>query len=179
MKSGVIILLICCSCSILNGQTNVEIARVLWRNQHTNVTCEVYEQRRNLDELPIRELLFVDSRGKHTTAIQTADSLLSIFPLGEGNAPLVTVWLGGSAYHIRVFIWKNGKPNCVLDDGSKSFPEIVFDVTHTGDIFFFLNDAPGGPDDPANWTTKCYRWDDNKMVFVKKVPASARFRVLP
>ena len=180
LTSYLFFLLVCCSCSALKGQTNSEIARVLWQNQNSNVICEVHEQRPKpgADELPTRELSFINSHGNRTTAIQTPDSFLAMYPLGEQNAPFVTVWLGGSAYHVLVFVWKNDKPRCVLDDGSKTFPEIVSDVTQSGDTFFFLNDDPGGPDNPANWVTRCYRWHDKKMIFVKSVPANVRFGVL-
>ncbi len=179
LTAHLVLLLAFFACSVSRGQTNGQIAHVLWPNQNVNVICEVHEQRSGTDALPTRELSFIDSHGRHVTATQTPDHFLSMFPIGDKNALLVTVWVGGSAYHVRVFTWKDNKPNCVLDDGSKTFPEFAFDVTGSKNIFFFLSDAPGGPDDPANWTTKCYRWDDSKMVFVKKVPASTRFRVLP
>ena len=179
MKTIPTLFLLLFCCSVLQGQTNSQIAQVLWLNQNLNVTCEVHEQRpTNSDELPTRELSFIDSHGKHTTAIQTPDSFLSMYPLGEGGALLVTVWSGGSAYHVRVFTWENGKLYCVLDDGSKTFPEIVFDVTKSYDTFFFLNDCPGGPDDPANWITRCYRWHNKKMIPLKTVPAKTRFQIL-
>jgi hypothetical protein len=163
---------------VSKGQTNSQIAHVLWPNQNANVICEVHEQRSSSDELPIRELSFIDSHGRHITAIQTADRFLSMYPIGDKNALFVTVWVGGSAYHVRVFTWKDNKPYCILDDGSKTFPEIIFDVTQSGDTFFFLNDAPSGTDNLTNWITRCYRWDDNKMILVKKVPANVRFGVL-
>jgi hypothetical protein len=53
--------LICCYCSVSNGQTNNLIAHVLWRNQNLKVICEVHEKRpTNSDELPTRELSFID-----------------------------------------------------------------------------------------------------------------------
>ncbi len=175
-----VLLLFFCACSVSRGQTNSQIARVLWPNKELNVVCEVREQRPiSSGELPTRELSFVDSRGKRLTAIQTADRFLAMYPINDENGLFVTVWVGGSAYHISVFTWKDNKPKCVLESGSKAFPEIIFDVTKSGDTFFLLNDAPGGMDDSANWITRCYRWDGKKMILVKKIPASTRFGVLP
>jgi hypothetical protein len=178
MKSLFYLFLLTCA-----GLSNAEeppknrIAQVLWPNQNLTVTCEVLEQRLKGEELPNRELLFIDSKGNHIQVISTPDRFLSMFPIGDKNALFVSVWLGGSAYHIRVFCWKDNKPTCVLDDGSKAFPEITFDLSGIN-TFFFLNDETGGPDDLDNWTTKCFRWDDHKMVFVKKLPARTRFEIL-
>jgi hypothetical protein len=176
LTSYLSLLLICC-CSALAGQTNNLIAHVLWPRSNMAVICEVHEQRTNLDELPTRELSFIDSHGKHITAVQTPDSFIGMYPIGDENALFVTVWSGGSAYHVLVFTWKDDKPYCVLESGSKAFPEILFD-TQLGDTFFFLNDCPGGPDDPANWITRRYRWHNKKMIPLKTVPAKTRFQIL-
>jgi hypothetical protein len=171
--------LLSCSCSTVKVRGNSQIARALWPHKGLTVVCEVLEQRpTNSDDLPIRELSFIGSRGKHFTAIQTADHFLSMYPIGDEDALFVTVWVGGSAYHTSVFTWKDNRPSCVLESGSRTFPEIVFDVTQSGDAIFFLNDAPGGPDDPANWTTKCYRWNGEAMTFIKKGPLGLRFENL-
>jgi hypothetical protein len=171
--------LICCFCSVSAGQTNNLIAHVSWPRSDTAVICEVHELfPTNSNDLPTRELSFIDSHGKRTIAIKTPDSFLSMYPIGDEDALFMTVWVGGSAYHISVFTWKDNQPNCVLESGSKTFPEIVFDVTKSSNTFFFLNDCPGGPNNPANWITICYRWDGKKMILLKKVPAKIRFKIL-
>jgi hypothetical protein len=166
-----------CFCIPLRGQTNSQISRAIWPNSGLNVVCQVCEQSpTNSDHLPESELSFTDPHGKHFIAIQTADHFLSMYPIGDDDGLFVTVWVGGSAYHINVFVWEDNKPVCVLESGSKSYPEIIFDVTKSHDIFFLLNDAPGGPDDPENWVTRRYRWDGEKMLNLKKVPAIKRFQ---
>jgi hypothetical protein len=172
-----LILLFICYYSVLQAQTNREIAHVLWLNQHTSVTCEVREQRTNSDQLPTRWLSFVDSHGTLTTAIRTPDNFVAMYPVADANGLFVTVWLGGSAYHVRVFNWKNNKPHCVLDDGSKMFPEVVFSITQAKKTFIFLNDYSGDINNPANWITKCYRWDDRRMTLLKKIPGRSRFQI--
>jgi hypothetical protein len=178
LASCIILAFVCC-CPLLKAQTNGQIARISWPQKKGNVVCEVREQRpSSSDDLPTRELLFIDQHGKHTIGLQTSDSFLAMYPLSDREGLFVTVWMGGSAYHVNVFVWKDNKPESVLEDGSKTFPEIVFDVTKTGDPLVFLNDCPGGPDDPANWTSKCYRWDGKKMSLLKEVPSGGRFKLL-
>jgi hypothetical protein len=174
-----IFLLITCFYPLLRAQTNSQIARVSWPQTKGNIVCEVRERRASSsDKLPTRELSFIDSHEKQTMVLQTPDRFLAMYPLSDIDSLFVTVWVGGSAYHVNVFTWKDNKPECVLENGSKTFPETVFDITKTGDSFFLLSDCPGGPDDPANWITKCYRWNGSKMTLVKEVPATARFKLL-
>ncbi len=172
LASFLFLTLICCSCSTVKERTN---SQVLWPIHNSTVVCEVHEQSSAPDDLQTRELLFTDSYGNHITAIRTPDSFLSMYPISDESDLFVTVWVGGSAYHIRVFTWKDNKPYCVLDDGSKNFPEIVFDA---GNTFFFLSDAPGGPDNPTNWKTKCYQWNGETMAFIKEVSSGLRFEDL-
>ncbi len=178
LMPNIFLLIMCCSYSVSAGQTNNLIAHVSWPRSDTTVLCEVHEQRpTNSDDLPTRKLSFIDSHGKHIITVQTPDSFLAMYPIGDENALFVTVWMGATAYHVLVFTWQDNKPYCVLESGSKAFPEILFD-TQLGDTLFFLNDCPGGPDDPANWITRRYRWHSKKMIPLKTVPAKIRFQIL-
>jgi hypothetical protein len=176
LASYLILCLLCCSCSSEIRHKDPEVAKLLWRCRRSIIVCEVHEKPSEQNELPIRELSFTDLSGNNTIAVQTPDSFLGMFPTSDKvDAPLVTVWVGGSAYHIRVFEWEASQFRCILDDGSKIFPVITPENYQSDDIVFLLADYAGGPEDPANWTTRCYRWDNQTMTLIKDIPAGLLF----
>lgn len=59
------------------------------------------------------------------------DHFLGMFPFGDNSDSLMTVWMGGSAYHFNVFSVSNGNINISLESGSHNFPEIA-DIDNDG-----------------------------------------------
>src|SRR5229473_1629728 len=58
---------------------------------------------------------------------ETPDSVLSVYPLGDYNGRLFTTWVGGSAYHLRILAFVDGRVKQVLEEGSKLSPEFLYD----------------------------------------------------
>ena len=56
---------------------------------------------------------------------ETMDSPVSAFRLREDSAQFVTIWMGGSSYHIRIYDFGLGGIHKVLDAGCRSPPQFI------------------------------------------------------
>ena len=153
------------------------MAKVPWPHSNSTIVgCEVLEKRLGSDDLPERELAIVDIQGHLTTVFRTPDSLVAVYPVGEEDALLISVWTSGSAYKIRAFSVVGGAPAIVLDAGSKSFPEVI--DREVGGLWILLGDVSGDPALKPNWKSRRYVWDESKMSDLDEVPLSSRFEVV-
>jgi hypothetical protein len=180
MKSLIFLfsILFCCSCAVLRVQNGNQVAQVPWPHSNSTVDrCEILEKHSSSGDLPERELTIVDLQGHHTTVFRTLDSLIAVYPIGEEDALLISVWVGGSAYKIRAISLEGGAPTIVLDAGSKSFPETIDRAA--GGLWILLGDVSGDPGLTQNWKSSRYGWDGNKMSKLDEVPFSSRFEKLP
>ena len=172
------VVLICSSCSSQVGQTAKLVARIPWLNRDSTATsCEVRERRSDPDQLPERELTIVDPQGHRVSVLQTPDAFLAMYPVGEEDALLITVWVAGSAYKIRVLDWVGNTAQIVLDSGSKSFPEVI--DRDGGGVFILLSDVSGDPAILDNWSAIRYSWDGVRISRLDQVAFSSRLANLP
>ncbi len=171
------LILTCCSCSSPNEQHSSQVAIASWpHGNSTDIRCEIHERHSGSDELSDRELRIVDPRGHCVSLFHTPDTFLAMYPNGDDNPLLITVWVSGTAYRIRVVNWDGATARVVLDGGSKSFPEII--SRELGDCIILLSDSNGSPTDTTNWTTTRYSWNGNEMSELDHVAYSSRFAKL-
>ncbi|MBE9603328.1 hypothetical protein IAI18_00490 [Acetobacteraceae bacterium H6797] len=79
------------------------------------------------------------------------DGLLDLLHLKENGRDLVTVWVSGSAYWVRVYHLEDGKIGKVMEAASKVWPSFNFD--DQGSLLIGLNI----PDESPPTTT--WRWN--------------------
>src|SRR5690348_657415 len=109
------------------------LAQAPWRvaGKQGHLLCRV--SKRNVsgrESLPLQKLVIYRNEGTNLTAIfdfETPDSLLNVYALGDYNARLFTTWVGGSAYHLRVWAFIDGQVKQVLDEGTRIPPELLYD----------------------------------------------------
>lgn len=172
------LILVCSSCSSFKVKSSNQVARIPWPHSHSAVAwCEILEKRSSSAELPERELVVIDTQGHHTSMFRTPDSFVAMYPVGEEDALLITVWVGGSAYKVRVLSFMQSAPAIVLECGSKSFPEVI----HSGvaGTLILFGDVTGDPAIEDNWRATRYSWDGSRISRLDEVPFSSRFANLP
>jgi len=160
------------------------VAAVRWRTigKEGHLRCEVSEQGTDGGgNLPRRVLsIFREDDGKLAKifAFETADSLLNVYPLGDHNARLFTTWVGGSAYHVRVFAFVDGHVKKVLDEGTKIAPEFLYDDQG---LEFILISSPvieNGKWASANGTTTVFKWNGRSYDKLGTAPWAKRLQCL-
>ncbi|MBI4685851.1 MAG: hypothetical protein HY755_11725 [Nitrospirae bacterium] len=62
---------------------------------------------------------------------KTGNNFIGMYPLADANGDLVTIWVGGTAYHFNIFSLVDSEIKMVFEDGSKQLPEIV-DIDNDG-----------------------------------------------
>jgi hypothetical protein len=102
-----------------------------------------------------------------------------IYPLYDGN--LMTIWVGGSAFHINVFtITNKGKITIALKEGTKTMPEIVdidedgiFEILLSSGSVFLKDSNKVYPE-----TTRIYKWDGKAYKLMKTITWKSRLDFL-
>jgi len=163
------------------GDENV-LALAPWRvaGKEGHLVCRVSERNmRGDDKLPLRELVVYRQEGTKVTKIfnfETPDSLLNVYALGDYNARLFTTWVGGSAYHLRVWAFIDGQVRQVLDGGTKIAPELLYD--EHGDESVLITDPvkETGQWSAAGGTTTVFKWDGRKYEKIGTVPWTKRLQ---
>src|ERR1051325_2803069 len=114
------------------GERNI-VAAVQWRvaGKQGHLRCEVGQQASVAKDDGFTRALSIYREHDGTLAkvftFETPDSLLNVYPLGDYDARLFTTWVGGSAYHVRVFAVVDGQVKEVLEKGTKVAPEVLYD----------------------------------------------------
>lgn len=63
-----------------------------------------------------------------------ADYPIAIMPLKDDSGNLLTIWMSGVSYRVRIFSFYDNNVNKVLDIPSKSYPELFYENKETGDL---------------------------------------------
>jgi len=90
---------------------------------------------------------------------ETPDSVLNVYPLGDYNGRLFTTWVGGSAYHLRVFAFVDGQVKQVLDEGAKIAPEFLYDDQGRESILITEPTMENGKWTAKSGTTTVFKWN--------------------
>lgn len=167
----------------LGADENV-IALAPWRvaGREGHLFCRVSERNvRGDDNLPPRDLAIYSKEGTKVTKIfnfETPDSLLNVYALGDYNARLFTTWVGGSAYSLRVWAFIDGQVKQVLEVGTRTPPELLYD--DHGDESVLITDPAmeSGQWSAAGGTTVVFKWDGKKYQRIGTVPWNKRLQCL-
>ena len=184
-----LILLVSSSAAIAQEQPKVSgyslraeslLALVQWRiaGRDGHLRCEVLQEASNLHA---RVLTIYRENGNSLAKIfsfETPDSILSAYPLGDYNGRLFTIWVGGSAYHFRVFAFVGGQVKQVLDEGSKLAPEFMYDEQGRESVLISESVLENGHWTAANGTTTVYKWDGQGYERIGTVPWAKRLQCL-
>lgn len=159
------------------------LSEVYWEMSDATLVCVVSKEPLDStreDSLPTRTLRIYRESGNDLKQIfkyETPDSLLNIYSLAEVNGRLMTTWTGGSAIHIQVFAYLDGKVVHVLDAGSRGMPEVTINEDDEESILitemaYKQGEWSRGP----GAKTEIFRWKGKSYEKGKSVPWEKRFQ---
>lgn len=109
------------------------------------------------------------------------DHFIGMFPFGDNSDSLMTVWIGGSAYHFNVFSVSDGNINISLESGSHNFPEIA-DIDNDGKEEILISEGSFLVNHETKKiirhpeTTNIYKKNGKTYKLIKTVPWKDRFK---
>lgn len=161
------------------------LSLVRWRveGKQGHLLCLVSEERANRGEvsLPTRVLIIYREDGDKLTEIykfESPDSALNTYPLGEYNARLFVTWVGGSAYHLQVLAFVDGRVRQVLEEGSKLSPEFLYDEQDRESVLITEPTFENGKWTPTNGMTTVFKWNGQSYDKLGTVPWAKRLQCL-
>lgn len=186
MKKNIHLLLIF-TCLLIYGnkteaQTYLNNVMLLapWQNGDTTIQCFITK---DMDSLGAKRTLsfYMNSVSKNNLiySFETVDNPVGIFPLGEDSANLLVVWTSGSAYHFEVFSFQDGKIIKVLETGSRTYPELIYEGNQPNELSImftnldWIKDKNGESDLKAS-SAALYRWVDGKYIKIEISPWQKR-----
>ena len=164
-------------CDIINKESVLTIHQ--WDVDDRKILCIVTSHSKKIDNeaIPFERLSFYEKTTDSLTKIDSVDEMgfSGIYPLYDGN--LMSIWAGGSAYHVKVFsAVDKGKIKVVLEEGVKSMPEVadrdndgIPEILFSSGSTFSKNSRTIEPE-----STKIYRWENNAYKLIKTVPWKSR-----
>jgi hypothetical protein len=165
-----------------SGGTNI-VAQAPWRvvGNHGHLLCQVSQQSADTDRSPVRILSIYREEGATKAKIftfETVDSLLNIYALGDYNGRLFTTWVGGSAYHLRVWALVDGQVKQVLDEGAKIAPEFLYDDQGHESVLITDPGMENGKWTVINGMTAVFKWDGQSYEKMGTVAWAKRLQCL-
>ena len=159
------------------------VALAQWRvaGKQGRLMCQVSQQSDNADSSPIRVLSIYREEGANLPRIlnfETPDALLNMYALGDYNGRLFTTWVGGSAYHLRVWTFVDGQVKQVLDEGAKITPEFLYDDQGRESVLITDPVMENGKWEVTNGTTTVFKWDGQSYAKIGTVPWAKRLQCL-
>lgn len=98
-----------------------------WKGRQVHIACNSDRMR----PLTLRETVF--------------DAPVSIFRLYDGASQIITLWASGSAYHLRIYNVQPDRIVKVLDAGTKSAPQFIYDTDGKPSVVLQNDDAAVAP----------------------------------
>ena len=117
-----------------------------------------------------------DTKIERIFEYETPQGFLNMYPLGELDDRLVTIWGGGSGYSIKVFAFLNGKVQQVLDTGSQYTPEFISDEHGYESILVSSDKFEKGTWSIVHGNTTVYKWNGRRYDVLGVVPWKKRFQ---
>ncbi|MDD4591754.1 MAG: hypothetical protein PHG06_15195 [Parabacteroides sp.] len=160
-------------CEILRKLDHQKIISVPWDvglNEPLKVV--VNESFDKKEKIHIREFAIyrhVNNHLKKIYSFETPDHPVSISQTQDSGGKLLTIWIGGSAYHISVYYFNSNNVIRVLETGSRMFPELIH-LSSGADAFIIT----GSNGNKLN-ESEIYCWQNNNYVMLKKLPFERRF----
>jgi hypothetical protein len=109
---------------------------------------------------------------------ETPDSVLNMYPLGDYDGRLFTTWVGGSAYHLRVLAYVDGKVKQVLDEGTRIAPEFLYDSQGQESVLITAPGMENGKWTAAIGTTMVFKWNGQSYDKIGTLPWAKRLQCL-
>ena len=151
------------------------VAQAPWRvsGKEGHLVCKVSQKETSSS---IRELTIYGADGAKLLTFETPDSLASMYQIGDYNGRFVTLWMGGSAYHLRLWSFVDGRVKSVLDQGAKLPPELVYDDQGKESVLITDPVIENGKWTAAKGTTTVFKWNGESYGKVGTVPWARRFQ---
>lgn len=117
-------------------------------------------------------------------SMSPGDYPISIFSTSDVDPKLITIWVSGSAYILRIFYYEDGKITQVLEVGSKMMPEFVYPSAAIGkgqqrivvSTMDWVSDLKTGQAVLQPVLADVYQWSGTKFVVKKGIPWKKRFQ---
>lgn len=160
------------------------LALARWRvtAKEGHLLCEVSEETAaSAANSPTRILTIFREDGTKLVKVfkfETPDSILNMYPLGDYNGRFFTSWVGGSAYHLRVWAFVDGQVKQVLDEGSKLPPEFLYDNKGQESVLITDPAMENGKWTATNGTTTVFKWTGQVYEKIGVVPWTKRLQCL-
>jgi len=122
--------------------------------------------------------VFDSKQSKPLFEFKRGDSFVGMFPTSDAG-DLVTIWLGGSAFHFAVFSFQKNQVILVLEDGSYMMPEFVTIDGNDKPAIIIVSDTRRDKNSVRQPTVATiYKWNGEKYLKFKAVDWKDRFRAL-
>lgn len=142
-----------------------------------DLICEVSEK--NVDVGSIRVLTIYRADGNRRVEVsrfETPDSLIGMYQIGDYKGRFVTLWMGGSAYHLRLWQFVDGRVKAVLDQGTKLPPELVYGDQGMESVLITDPVIENGKWMATKGTTTVFKWNGESYSKIGTVPWAKRFQ---
>ena len=141
---GVFLLLFAMPLYAADGGNKLKVRAFIWTG-HETYRLDVVEKWKKFDKpimpsrgeripplagMPFREVsirCIEDCRKPLAFRDEVPDSILSAFTLHENDKEFVTIWVGATAYWVRVYRVEKNRVAKVMEEASKSYPLFVSD----------------------------------------------------
>lgn len=157
------------------------VASAPWRvsSKEGRLFCEVSQKDASSDKASMRVLTIYRTDGTKPVKIftfETPDSLVNMYQIGDYNGRFFTTWVAGSAYHLRAWAFSDGRVKPVFDQGSKLFPELVYDDQERESVLITDPVIENGKWTATNGTTTVFKWNGKTYGKIGTVSWTKRFQ---
>jgi hypothetical protein len=157
------------------------IALAPWRvsSKEGHLFSEVSQKQTNGHNGRLRVLTIYREEGNKLVKIlsfETPDSLVNMYQIGDYNGRFLTTWVAGSAYHLRVWAFVDGRVKAVFDQGTKLLPELVYDDQGRESVLVTDPVMENGKWTPTNGTTTIFKWNGEAYGKIGTISWAKRFQ---
>ena len=123
--------------------------------------------------------IFDFKKAKPIFEFKPGDSFVGMFPTGDAGGDLMTIWLGGSAYHFYIFSFQKNTISTIFEGGGYMMPEFVNIEGDDKPAIIVVNTMR--PDEKSirhPTTAIIYRWNGNKYYKFKTTDWKGRLKAI-
>jgi hypothetical protein len=122
--------------------------------------------------------VFDSKQSRPLFEFKRGDSFVGMFPTSDAG-DLVTIWLGGSAFHFAVFSFQKDQVILVLEDGSYMMPEFVTIDDSDKPAIIIVSETRRDKNSVRQPTAATiYKWNGDRYSKFKTVDWKNRFKAL-
>lgn len=115
----------------------------------------------------------VGNKAKPLLSTSPGDSFMSMSSTSDLEPRLITVWVTGSAYMVRIYAYDGGQIRLVLEVGTKAMPEMIYPTKDAPDQDIVVAKEKDGY---QSVSADVYRWNGVGYTLIKQVPWESRFK---